>query len=154
MIFKIYDSSQEISTIEKKQIVNFLAVHLDQYGDASTDIEKAIDFSLKKSNPDLETEPLGGMVLTGEEEGQIIGAVVMNKTGMSGYIPDNILVYIAVHKDFRGKGLGKELINKVISLTKGDIKLHVEPDNPARFLYQKIGFTEPYIEMRLKNSNS
>ena len=136
------------------QIVSFLDVHLEQYGDTSNDIEKAIDFSLKISNPDLETAPLGGMVLIGKEEDQVVGVVVMNKTGMNGYIPDNILVYIAVHKDFRGKGLGKKLILKAISLTKGDIKLHVEPDNPARFLYQKLGFTEPYIEMRLKNSNS
>lgn len=154
MIFKIYISNQEISTIEKLQIVNFLEVHLEQYGDTSKDIEKAIDFALKISNPDLETAPLGGMILIGKEKDQVVGAVVLNKTGMNGYIPDNILVYIAVHKDLRGKGLGKELIHKAISLTKGDIKLHVEPDNPARLLYQKIGFTEPYIEMRLKNSNS
>lgn len=154
MIFKIYNSNQEISTVEKMQIVDFLEVQLEQYGDTSKDIEKAINFALTISNPDLETPPLGGMVLVGMEEDKIVGAVVMNKTGMNGYIPDNILVYIAVHKDFRGKGLGKELIQKVISLTKGDIKLHVEPDNPARFLYQKIGFTEPYIEMRLKNNES
>jgi len=69
---------------------------------------------------------------------------------MSDYIPKNILVYIAVDKTQRGKGYGKDLLNKVIDLTDGDIALHVEKDNPARFLYEKVGFTNPYLEMRLK----
>jgi len=154
MIFKIFNSNQEISTIKKNEIVEFLHDHLEQYGDSKKDIEKAIDFALKVSNPYLQITPLGGMVLIGKEDNQTVGAVVMNRTGMNGYIPDNILVYIAVHKNYRGKGIGKQLMQKAIELTNGDIKLHVEPDNPARFLYKKLGFTEPYLEMRLKNSKS
>jgi GNAT superfamily N-acetyltransferase len=42
----------------------------------------------------------------------------MNKTGMEGYIPENILVYIAVDRKFRGKGYGKELMIKAIRLPK------------------------------------
>ena len=38
----------------------------------------------------------------------------------------------------------------VIDETEGDIALHVEPDNPAKFLYEKFGFTKKYLEMRLK----
>ena len=153
MIFKIYNSNQEISSIDKQEIVGFLDTHLDQYGDKPKDIEKAVDFALKISSPNIHTTPLGGMVLVGKEDDNIIGIVVMNKTGMNGYIPDNILVYIAVRKEFRGRGVGRKLIDKVITLTDGDIKLHVEPDNPARYLYRKMGFTEPYIEMRFKKSN-
>jgi ribosomal protein S18 acetylase RimI-like enzyme len=32
----------------------------------------------------------------------------------------------------------------------GDVALHVEPHNPARFLYEKIGFTNKYLEYRYK----
>lgn len=71
---------------------------------------------------------------------------------MSGYIPENILVYIATNKKFRGKGYGKKLMKKAIELCKGDIALHVEKNNPAKFLYEKLGFTTPYLEMRLKKS--
>jgi ribosomal protein S18 acetylase RimI-like enzyme len=69
---------------------------------------------------------------------------------MSGYIPENILVYIAVHAKTRGQGVGKELMKQIIDHTDGDIALHVEPENPAKFLYEKFGFTNKYLEMRLK----
>jgi ribosomal protein S18 acetylase RimI-like enzyme len=69
---------------------------------------------------------------------------------MAGYIPENILVYIAVHAKTRGKGYGKKLMNKAIELADGDIALHVEPNNPAKFLYEKLGFENKYLEMRLK----
>ena len=85
-----------------------------------------------------------------KEDTKIVGVTVINKTGMGGYIPENILVYIATHKDYRGRGLGKTLMQKAIDYCKGDIALHVEADNPAKHLYEKMGFTNPYLEMRLK----
>ena len=82
----------------------------------------------------------------------IIGTVVVNQTGMKGYIPENILVYIATHKAHRGEGVGKLLMEKTISLANGNIALHVEPENPAKFLYEKYGFTNKYLEMRLNKA--
>lgn len=84
-----------------------------------------------------------------EDEG-IKGAVVINRTGMSGYIPENILVYIATDKNTRGKGLGTRLLKDVLEHAQGDIALHVDENNNARKLYEKFGFTTPYLEMRLK----
>jgi ribosomal protein S18 acetylase RimI-like enzyme len=78
-----------------------------------------------------------------------IGAAIINKTGMKGYIPENILVYIATHKDQRGKGIGKQIMKTIIENTDGDIALHVEHENPALHLYKKLGFTNKYLEMRL-----
>ena len=92
----------------------------------------------------------GGFVLLAREDNEIAGAVVMNKTGMESYIPENILVYIAVHKNHRGKGLGKELMQRAIATAKGSIALHVEPNNPAKRLYERLGFTNKYLEMRLQ----
>lgn len=121
-------------------IADFLHEHLGKFRDNKEDILKAIEYVF--------TEGKGGHVLLGLEKDRIIGAVVLNNTGMSGYIPENILVYIAVDKDQRGKGVGMELMHQATRLVKGDIALHVEPDNPAVSLYQRIGFTNKYLEMR------
>jgi len=145
MNIKVYTPFEPATISEKEHIVNFLFHHLDQYGDAREDIHKAIQYALK------ETASHGGFVIAGELEGEIAGAVVINRTGMEGYIPENILVYIAVDGNQRGKGIGKTLMQKAIDLAQGDIALHVEPDNPARHLYEKLGFTNKYLEMRLKN---
>jgi GNAT superfamily N-acetyltransferase len=142
--FKIYTPNTKMNTLEKLNATEFLYTHLDQYGDKKEDIEKAIDFALKNSSS------FGGFILEGyNEDNKVIGTVVINKTGMNGYIPENILVYIAVDKTYRGKGYGKQIMIKAIELSEGDIALHVEKDNPARFLYEKVGFTNPYLEMRL-----
>lgn len=134
-----------MSTLEKINATEFLFKHLEQYGDERPDIEKAIHYALK------EIPSFGGFILEGyDDDANVVGVVVINRTGMSGYIPENILVYIAVDGIYRGKGYGKELMNKAVELCDGDVALHVEKDNPARFLYEKVGFTNPYLEMRLK----
>lgn len=144
MQYQTLTSIDTATTLQKNEIADFLFTHLDQYGDKKEDIMKCLDYALSSFGHQ------GGYVVMARENNEIKGAVVVNKTGMSGYIPDNILVYIAVHSDQRGKGVGKELMQKAISMAKGDIALHVEPDNPAKFLYEKLGFTNKYLEMRLK----
>jgi ribosomal protein S18 acetylase RimI-like enzyme len=143
---QVFNAVQKPDINEKSKIVDFLFDHLDQFGDKKEDILKAIDFSVKDS------ASFGGFTLMATDGENVVGAVVVNQTGMQGYIPENILVYIAVHRDLRGQGLGKVLMTEAINLAKGDIALHVEPDNPARHLYQKLGFDNKYLEMRLKKS--
>lgn len=122
------------------KIVDFLHEHLEEYGDPKADIQRCLDYVFDR----------GGFILLGLEDKEIKGAVIINETGMGGYIPENILVYIAVHHDQRGKGVGKELMKNALKLCKGDVALHVEAENPAKFLYEKVGFTNPYLEMRYK----
>jgi len=144
MEYQTLTSIDSATMLQKNEIADFLYTHLDEYGDQKADILKCLDYALSSFGHQ------GGFVVMGRESGAIKGAVVVNHTGMSGYIPENILVYIAVHADQRGKGVGKELMQRAIKTAKGDIALHVEPDNPAKHLYEKIGFTNKYLEMRLK----
>ncbi len=129
---------------QKHEVADFLFQHLDQYGDPKEDIMRCLNYALDQS------DEKGGFAVLAREEGKLVGTVVVNQTGMSGYIPENILVYIAVDASQRGKGLGKKLMKTAIDMAEGDIALHVEPDNPARILYEKLGFTNKYLEMRLK----
>lgn len=140
----IFDAVKKPTVLEKAKVVQFLFENLEEYGDPQADIQKAIDYSTK------EISSFGGFTMLLKEANEILAAVVLNQTGMGGYIPENILVYIATSKNHRGKGLGKKLLEQVVDYTKGDIALHVEANNPAKHLYEKIGFTNPYLEMRLK----
>jgi GNAT superfamily N-acetyltransferase len=141
---EILSTFDQATYLQKKEIADFLFVQLEQYGDPFDLILKCLDYALDQAGDK------GGFVVMAREKGEIVGAVVVNKTGMSGYIPENILVYIAVDASQRGKGVGKTLMKTAIDLAHGDIALHVEPDNPARKLYEKLGFTNKYLEMRLK----
>ncbi|MGB0176289.1 MAG: GNAT family N-acetyltransferase [Owenweeksia sp.] len=143
MEFTIIDSQTgEDPTFTNQKVASFLYDHLEQYGDAKEDILKCIAYVYHK----------GGFITVGHEAGEIKGAVIINETGMSGYIPENILVYIAVDRSTRGKGYGRKLMEKVIDRAAGDIALHVEPDNPAKFLYENLGFSNKYLEMRYKKN--
>ncbi|MDZ7739872.1 MAG: GNAT family N-acetyltransferase [Bacteroidales bacterium] len=145
---KIYKTEESITSEEKQKTVDFLYTHLDEFGDSKEDIGKSINFALNIVDKDANIIPLGGFVLNGIMDDKIVCSVIINKTGMSGYIPENILVYIATHRDYRGKGIGKQMMKEALEATEGNVKLHVEPENPARFLYEKIGFTSKYLEMR------
>jgi len=140
---KEFNKNNQLTPPEKLEISSFLYQHLEQYGDPQTAIEKAMDYAVGLNGS------LGGHIFVSTENGNIAAALVINKTGMNDYIPANILVYIATHKDFRGKGIGKNLIENAIKQVEGDIALHVEPDNPAKGLYERLGFTNKYLEMRL-----
>lgn len=140
-IYKLEDFKPELT---KEEFIDFLHNHLDRFGDPKDQIEMSIDYAFSTA------EGKGGFLLTGFYEGKLVGGLVMNKTGMSGYIPDNILVYVAVDASLRGKGIGAQIIKKSFELAEGDIKLHVEYDNPAKRLYERLGMTTKYAEMRLK----
>lgn len=141
-----YSDKIRTNVNQKHEIIQFLCEHLEQYGDPEADISDAVNYALG-----MENKP-GGIIITARDENtdHLVGAVVVNKTGMGGYIPENILVYIATDKNVRGKGIGKNLMQHAIESSQGDIALHCEPENPAIHLYRKLGFSRKYLEMRLK----
>ena len=139
-----YSTANPLSPEKTDALSRFLHRELEQYGDPVESIRKAIEYAL-----DDPKNGRGGHVAIATENGKTIGAAVVNRTGMESYIPENILVYIAVHRDFRGQKFGKRLLSSVISETEGAIALHMEPDNPAYYLYHNLGIGNKYLEMRL-----
>jgi len=129
----------------KIEIAEFLEEHLGKFGDPLDDIIDSMDYAL------ADGKYRGGFILVLHNEDDILGSVVMNSTGMKGYIPENILVYIAVNKEYRGKGIGGKLIDEAAKIAEGEVALHVEYENPAKRLYERKGFESKYAEMRLKN---
>lgn len=139
-----YSDDQNPTSFSRGDIADFLYEHLDEFGDDRKHILNCIAYAYG------DQPGQNGMILIAYEEGEIAGVVIINETNMKGYIPENILVYIAVHEDYRGQGLGSQLMERIIEATDGDIALHVEEHNPAVHLYKKYGFTNKYLEMRLQ----
>ena len=136
------NSATDFKNLSREDLIEFLFKHLDRFGDSKEAIGKSIDYAFS------DQEGKGGFILTGYLNNQLVGVVIMNRTGMDGYIPENILVYIAVDAAKRGNGIGKQLMEAAIDRSQGDIALHVEYDNPAKRLYERIGFGSKYAEMR------
>ena len=142
-ILKVNNYSELNSIVSTEKFIDFLFVHLGQFGDEKDAINKCLDFAFMINGG------LGGFAMVClDDNSEMIGALIMNKTGMSGYIPENILVYVAVHENTRGKGVGRKIVEDAINAAEGNVKLHVEYENPAKRLYERIGFNTKYAEMR------
>ena len=146
-IVKVEENEDFPKEIPRDEFIDFLHHHLGQYGDKKVDINKAVDYAFSKE------EGKGGFALIALNDDKVVGGVVINNTGMSGYIPQHILVYITTHEDCRGKGIGTKLLEKIFEECSGDVALHVEYDNPAVKLYEKVGFKSKYAEMRYKKKD-
>lgn len=125
-----------------EELARFLHVHLGRYGDPIDQIRAA----LERASGDGPTD--GGTVTIAEIDGEIVGAVVTNATHMRAYTPENLLVYVATHEGHRGRGIGRAVMERALDVVDGAVALHVEPDNPAVRLYERLGFTNKYLEMR------
>ena len=143
-IHKIVNAAAFSEWIDGPSLADFLHENLKPYEDTVEDIKRGLDYAFSG-------EPgRGGFVLLAEQDRQLHGALVVLHTKMEGYIPPNLLLFIAVTKQCRGKGIGRKLCERAIAECKGDVCLHVEYDNPAKRLYERLGFKTKYAEMRLK----
>jgi GNAT superfamily N-acetyltransferase len=131
-----------------EQLGDFFHRTMTPWGDSREDIDRALSDLFSGKNG------AGGFLeLLGDEQGpdnktRLVGALCMLETGMSGYVPSHILLYVSVHPDLRGKGMGRQLVQRAVDRCPGAVKLHVEYDNPAKRLYERLGFTSKYAEMR------
>ncbi|WP_397447944.1 GNAT family N-acetyltransferase [Polaribacter sp. R77954] len=124
-------------------ITKFLHQHLNEPKDSKSAIRKSLLYAAK------EIPSLGGYVFVMEEKEQILGALVINKTGMSEYQSENLLVYLVVHKDFRNKGIATKLLQEAIGYCNGNITINIKKENNAIGLFKKIGFTDHKVQMTL-----
>jgi len=143
MTFKFFTPFESMTYSEMTEVGRFLEKNLDEYHAPYDNIIKAIQSAIKQR------PSFGGFIITACKDHQTIGAIVINTTGMDGYAPQNIIVYLAVHKDHRRKGIGQELLKQAIETAKGDIAIHLAPDHKMLGLYEKLGFQQAAIELRL-----
>lgn len=123
-------------------IIYFLQTHLVPFDDPKNIISVAVDYALS-------AHPGGkGFILLAILNEKVLGVLVCVRMNNVAIIPENLLVYVCVHRSYRGKGLGSRLILEAINCTDGDIKVHVDRANPAIKLFKNLGFKNDYVEMR------
>jgi ribosomal protein S18 acetylase RimI-like enzyme len=138
-----FDSYSDLPDwLSREQLGGFLYESLKPYEDPYEVVLAGLDYALG-DDPCRD-----GFVVVAHRDEAVLGAVVMLDTRMAGYVPENLLLFIAVKPEARGKGIGGRLLQRVFAETSGMIKLHVENDNPARRLYERAGFESKYLEMR------
>lgn len=141
----IVRSKKELSDLYPEgHIVEFLHRNLERFHDPPHQIEAAIDYAFS------DADGKGGFVVLQELDRELTGVAVLNRTGMRGYIPENILVYLATDSSKAPLGAGANLLKRALEEVEGDVAVHVEYDNSARKLYEHFGFTSKYTEMRYK----
>ncbi|QOC22937.1 GNAT family N-acetyltransferase [Wenzhouxiangella sp. AB-CW3] len=80
----------------------------------------------------------GAAFLVVEKDGQPIGRLYLHTTGRELRLMDILLL-----PEWRGHGLGRQLLAAVVRMAMDaslPVTLHVEPFNPARRWYQRLGF--------------
>ena len=126
----------------REQLARFFNETMVPYHDTMEDVQRALDYLFSEEKGE------GGYLVLAEVEEKMVGALAMLRTGMQGYVPGHILLFVSVDPEMRGKGLGQQIIDFALKEAKGPVKLHVEYDNPAKRLYERMGFTSKYAEMR------
>ncbi len=126
--------------LDLEALAAFFHEKMKPYHDTLEDVARGLEYVF---------DPLrGGFLVLATRDRAPVGGLVMLRTHMCGYVPPNLLLFLAVEPTLRGRGLGGRLIGLAAARCEGDIKLHVEPENPAARLYRRAGFETKYLEMR------
>jgi GNAT superfamily N-acetyltransferase len=144
--YKLYSPFDKATSIEVDRITKCLFDSMKVCNVTKADIQHAIDYAFR------EKPGLGGYVLTILDRQQIVGVAIINKTGMKGYFPENILAFIGVVPKYQGKGLGKRLVQQVIRLCEGHIYLNIPESMQAETFFTRVGFQKANRQFYYKNN--
>lgn len=121
----------------REEIVEFTRRWLADYKDSTKETSDAIDNAMRD-----------GFILLAERDGDYQGICVVVNLGFKDFIPTYHIAYIGTEKESKGRGIGTELITRVVDITGGNVSLHVDMDNrAAKKLYEKMGFKHFYNRM-------
>lgn len=120
----------------------FLTKHMRPFHDALKDTRQGIIDSLTG------VPSQGGFVVLAHLDGELMGVLVMLATGMSNYIPRYCLLFMGVDSSERGLGIGQQIMDFSLKEADGNVFLHVDHGNPAKKLYERMGFLHSCAEMR------
>ncbi len=123
--------------LDMETFVDTLDEWLGEFSDPKHEILEAVYNALAR-----------GFILLACDEGELAGIAVVSRVCFETFFPKYHLSYIATKPEFRGRGIGTMLLEKVKEVTGGDFSLHVDIKNTnAIRLYEKIGMKKKYYRM-------
>ena len=105
-----YDAFTGIGFSKKKALIGFLNQYSEVNWIDTSAIQKAVEYSIK------EMPSFGGFIVTAEKNHQILAALVVNKTGMMGYMPEYVVVLNAVLPAHKNSSFLKIVLNGLNNL--------------------------------------
>ncbi len=112
-----YDAFTSMNFSKKTSLIDFLCRVNDLSEVERSSVTKAVDYALK------ETVSFGGFILTLEKQDKILGAIVVNKSGMGGFLPEYLIVINGVVPIECQEEIIALLFREANTLTKGDIAI-------------------------------
>ena len=95
------------SWADRDFVIHFFHETMKPYHDSLDDVARALDYAL------VPERGQGGFVMLAHRGELLLGALCMLKTGMGGYIPENLLLFVTVAPESRGQGVGRQLFTAI-----------------------------------------
>ena len=139
--FELLNSANTVGYIQRNQLIDFVVLHLQNQEVIAENIGKAIDHAVGGLVNN------GGLVVIARHEEELVGVLVLCKTGMEGFMPENIIFYLAIHLNQRNKLIGSELIEYAKRFSSGRIAVRVTGGLGVEGYFEKLGCEEKVIEL-------
>lgn len=112
-----YDAFTGMNYSKKTALVDFLCTINEVPTSEKEKITKAVDYAIK------DTASFGGFIVALEKAHKFIGAVVINKSGMGGLLPGNLVVAHGVASVLPQEEVIALLLKEADKYAKGDIAI-------------------------------
>ncbi len=134
MLIRTYDAFSKPTPRQINRLADFLNGNLPDFTGERESIRKSLQYAIK------EKAGLGGYIFVLESEDLVIGAMVLNRTGMENLLGTYLLAYIAIAENYRNQGHGTSLIEYARSYCKGSISVHLRPEGAFLPFFERLGF--------------
>lgn len=141
---KLYNAGTGMDSFDRAAIVKFLYTHARDI--PAHTAREAVDCVLKH------TPSFGGFILADWHERQLRAVVMVNRTGMSGFGPENLITFAVVRKEEEFPlPILEQLIREAMNLADGEIAFHLPKRHPAIKVFQELGFQQDFVELRFSS---
>ena len=112
-----YDAFTGMNASKKMALVNFLCAVNDIPSSEKKNITQSVDYALK------DTVSFGGFIVSLEKANQFYGAVIVNKSGMGGWLPDHLVVVHGVAPVLAQEEIIALLLKEADKYARGNIAI-------------------------------